>query len=94
MGKQGKFLHEVLHPTDWEMLQATYATAEFENIWQSLSVMGNLFRKVAKDVANTLNFTYPEEDDQKVTAFIRLIRTLPEDADSFDILSADWDRKA
>jgi len=94
MGKQGKFLHEVLHPTDWEMLQATYVTAEFENIWQSLSVMGNLFRKVAKDVANTLNFNYPEEDDQKVIAFIRLIRTLPEDADSFDILSADWDRKA
>jgi aminoglycoside 6-adenylyltransferase len=89
MGKQGKFLNEVLLPTDWQRLEATYQDADFDHIWQSLFIMGDLFRKIAKGVADYFNFPYPEEDDQKVTSFIHLVSELPEDAESFDVSSAE-----
>lgn len=74
MGKQGKFLPEVLDRSEWDMLGKTYADFDSRNIWISLLMMGDLFRKVASLVADYFGFSYPLEEDQRVTAFLHQVR--------------------
>jgi len=81
-GKDGKYIKQALDPNLWTKLEATYSDAIFENIWNSLFSMGNIFRSTAKHVANVFGFTYPEKDDQNVTAHLLYVRQLPKDADT------------
>jgi aminoglycoside 6-adenylyltransferase len=79
-GKEGKYLKGSLGEDVWDMLVRTYSDARPDATWEALFVMGDLFRKVAKVVANTFGFTYPEQDDRNVSAYIRRIKALPRDA--------------
>jgi aminoglycoside 6-adenylyltransferase len=42
--------------------------------------MDDLFRQIAKSVADHFEFNYPEQDDARVSAFVRRVRSLPGDA--------------
>jgi aminoglycoside 6-adenylyltransferase len=79
-GKMGKYLKECLEPDIWRQLESTYADWQPEHIWDSLFTMGDLFRRVAKDVAKHFGFAYPELDDQNVTDYLQRIRSLPPDS--------------
>ena len=79
-GKMGKYFKECLEPEVWMRLESTYADAELKRIWDSLFVMGELFRQTAQSVARHFGFHYPEQDDENVTAFLHHIRKLPRDA--------------
>jgi aminoglycoside 6-adenylyltransferase len=79
-GKMGKYFKECLEPEIWSQLESTYADAQPEQIWDSLFVMGDLFRQTARDVAKHFGFSYPEQDDKHVTAFLHHVRKLPRDA--------------
>jgi aminoglycoside 6-adenylyltransferase len=79
-GKLGKYLKGSLEEDVWVMLERSYSDARPEAAWEALFVMGELFRKVAKVVASHFGFTYPEQDDKNVSAFIRRIKALPKDA--------------
>ncbi|HAL15935.1 MAG TPA: aminoglycoside adenylyltransferase [Anaerolineaceae bacterium] len=79
-GKFGKYLKAGLDNDLWQQLERTYADANPENTWQALFAMGSLFRRAAQRVAEAFGFTYPEQDDERVCAFIRRIRDLPPDA--------------
>ena len=84
MGKQGKFLKEILESSDWEMLENTYPDSNFENIWDAVFLMGSLFRKTAVVVGEFFGFVYPDQEDENVTEFLYTVRALPEYAVSFD----------
>ena len=79
-GKVGKYFKECLEPDAWIQLQNTYADAQPEHMWDSLFVMGSLFRQTAQDVAKQFGFHYPEQDDKNVTDFLHHVRKLPRDA--------------
>ena len=79
-GKLGKYFKECLEPEIWMQLQNTYADAQPEHMWDSLFVMGSLFRQTAQDVAKHFGFHYPEQDDKNVTDFLHHVRKLPRDA--------------
>jgi aminoglycoside 6-adenylyltransferase len=79
-GKMGKYFKECLEPEIWTQLENTYADARPEQIWDSLFVMGDLFRQTAQYVAKHFGFIYPEQDDKNVTAFLHHVRKLPRDA--------------
>jgi aminoglycoside 6-adenylyltransferase len=81
-GKFGKNLHSGLSEEEWHLLERTYADSDAENIWQALFSMGSLFRLVARTVAQKFNFIYPEREDEKVSAFIRMIHELPPNSES------------
>jgi aminoglycoside 6-adenylyltransferase len=42
--------------------------------------MGELFRRVAVPVANYFGYTYPYDEDERVTAHLLHVRHLPRDA--------------
>ncbi|WP_025679672.1 aminoglycoside 6-adenylyltransferase [Paenibacillus polymyxa] len=79
-GKQGKYLEKHLEPDHWTAYIQTFADADYEHMWQSLFIMGNLFREVAQKVANHYGYKYPIQDDQRVTNYLHHVNTLPADA--------------
>lgn len=79
-GKLGKYLEKYLEPDLWQMLLHTYSDADYDHIWDTLLTIGDLFRRTAIPVAEHFGFTYPFGDDQRVTAHLLHVRTLPRDA--------------
>lgn len=84
LGKQGKYLKAVLDDDLWNMLEATYADADYENNWRALFAMGSLFRRVARVVADSFGFAYPEQDDHNVSSYIQRIQKLPRDTQTIE----------
>lgn len=81
-GKIGKYIKQSIDPNIWIQLEHTYADSQSEHIWESVFVMGDLFRQIGQFVADHFGFHYPEQDDRKVTNYLRHIRKLPKDAKS------------
>lgn len=79
-GKDGKYFERYLEPELWEMLLATYTDASYERTWEALFTMADLFRRVALEVAEAFGFSYPHDDDARVSAHLRRVRELPADA--------------
>jgi aminoglycoside 6-adenylyltransferase len=76
-GKFGRYFSQYLEPELWDMLQKTYADARYENTWEALFAMCALFRLIASQVAEHFGFDYPHGDDDKVSAHLRHVRSLP-----------------
>jgi len=79
-GYLGKHLQQYLDPELWLMLKKTYSDADYENIWNALYIMGDLFRIAANQVAENFGFDYPHADDESVSAHLKHVRSLPKDA--------------
>lgn len=79
-GKYGKHLKQYFEPELWTMLEKTYSDTDFENTWDSLFMMCDLFRIGAKKVAEHFGFDYPRNDDEKVSAYLKHVQLLPRDA--------------
>lgn len=79
-GKHSKYLKRYLEPELWELFVKTYPDAEYDNIWQALFTMCDLFRKAAKAVGTHFGYPYPIEDDKRVFAHLQHVKALPRDA--------------
>lgn len=79
-GKFGKHINQYLEPELWALLEKTYADASYEKSWQALFVMSDLFRITAQQVAEYFGFDYPCSDDDRVSAHLKHVRSLPRDA--------------
>lgn len=79
-GKFGKYLRHCLEPELWALLLATYADADAEHTWDALFAMTALFRRTAVPVAEHFGYVYPFGDDNRVSAHLAHVRTLPSDA--------------
>ena len=80
-GKTGKYIKDDIEPALWSKLEDTYSDANFENIWESLFAMGDLFRITGRYVADTYGFNYPEQADLRVSKHLRHVRQLPGDSE-------------
>ncbi|MED3038037.1 aminoglycoside adenylyltransferase [Bacillus thuringiensis] len=81
-GKFGKHFEQYIEKDMWEQFKRTCSNAEYENIWESFFVMGDLFREVANEIANTYGYRYPQDDDDKVTNYLKHVKALPKDSTS------------
>ncbi|HYK72329.1 MAG TPA: aminoglycoside 6-adenylyltransferase [Pseudoneobacillus sp.] len=81
-GKFGKNFKELLKSDEWEEFVSTYSDANYENIWNSLFQMCELFRKIAIRVANHLNYRYPYEDDKNVAEYLKKVKNLPKSSNT------------
>jgi len=79
-GKLGKYFEKCLEPKHWEAYVKTFPDAEYENIWQALFVMCDLFRETAMEVAHHFGYEYASDDDRRVTDYLQHVRKLPPDA--------------
>ena len=79
-GKLGKNFKNVFEQEFLSEIESTYSDANFERNWESLFTMTALFRKIAHQVALTFSFEYPQGDDDRVSAHLRHVKSLPRDA--------------
>lgn len=79
-GKMGKYFKKYLPEPYWEKYKETYSDGNYENMWNSLFVTCDLFRTLAKDIAQKLKYTYPVNDDTNMTEYLKSVRELPADA--------------
>lgn len=79
-GKCGKYLPRYVEESIWHDYLLTYPDAEPEHIWQSLFQMSELFRTLAKQVAAHFRYTYSENDNQRVSNYLKHVHDLPADA--------------
>jgi aminoglycoside 6-adenylyltransferase len=79
-GKLGKYFEDFLESEDWKAFVSTYTNGNYENIWESLFIMCELFRKNAIAVSSHFGYTYPDQDERHVMEYLRRVRVLPKDA--------------
>ncbi|MGM0901728.1 MAG: aminoglycoside 6-adenylyltransferase [Bacillota bacterium] len=79
-GKMGKYFKNYLPKTYWEIYLKTYSDHNYDNFWDSIFITCDLFRLLAKDVAENLSFTYPVDDDKNMTNYLKYVRNLPSNA--------------
>lgn len=79
-GKMGKYYKRYLPEPYWEMYKRTYSNSCYDNMWDSIFVACELFRTLAKDVAEAFLFTYRVDDDTNMTEYLERVRKLPKDA--------------
>jgi aminoglycoside 6-adenylyltransferase len=79
-GKLGRHLERCLEPELWAQLLRTYADADYTRTWDALFAMGDLFRTAACRVAEHFGFEYPHGDDERVSAHLKHVRSLPRNA--------------
>ncbi|HWO74432.1 MAG TPA: aminoglycoside 6-adenylyltransferase [Bacillus sp. (in: firmicutes)] len=80
-GKLGKYFKKFLPEHYWEMYKKTYSDSHYDNMWASIFVACDLFRKLAKEIAENLSFTYPIADDTNMMKYLKRVRELPADAE-------------
>ncbi len=73
-GNLGKGLKKRLPPEIWSQLEGTYVGAGITDNWEALFRTMALFRRVAIDVADDLDYAYPHDLDQRVTAYVRAMK--------------------
>jgi len=84
VGKVGKYLEKLLPSVIWQDFVSTYPGVGEDEIWTALFKAGDLMRQVAIPVAQNLGYTYPSQDDERVSLYLKHVKTLPKDATSFD----------
>ncbi len=81
VGKMGKYFKKYLPEVYWGLYKETYSDSDYEEFWDSIFITCELFRGLASDVAEQLLFTYPIDDDQKMTEYLKHVRNLPAGAE-------------
>ncbi|MEN2465118.1 aminoglycoside 6-adenylyltransferase [Ornithinibacillus sp. FSL M8-0202] len=79
-GKMGKYFERYLPDEYWKMYRRTYTDGDYENTWDGLVITCELFRLLAREVANHESFHYVETDDQNMMKYLARVRALPKDA--------------
>lgn len=82
-GPIGRRLKLWLRPDLWTELESTYTGAGIEANWEALFRTIALFRRVANEVGALLGFNYPQELDQRAVAYLRRIKNLDRQAETF-----------
>jgi len=80
VGKMGKYFKRYLPVPYWQQYEKTYSDHNYEHFWDSIFITCHLFRTLAIEVAEQLSFTYPIEDDQGMSEYLKHVRHLPSDA--------------
>jgi aminoglycoside 6-adenylyltransferase len=69
---RGRFLEEWAHPRALKALRRTFAHYDEDNVKHVLFAAMDMFRWMATETANKLNYPYPTKADKYVTNWIRM----------------------
>ncbi|HEY7501555.1 MAG TPA: aminoglycoside 6-adenylyltransferase [Vicinamibacterales bacterium] len=73
-GDLGRGLAKQLDPATWSELASVFAGSRLEDNWDALFRAMQLFRRIARDVADRLALEYPMDLDARVTAYVESVR--------------------
>lgn len=73
-GKCGKFYQRYLPAPLWQRYVQTYSLAQTEEIWRSGWVLCDLFHDLALTVAETLHFSYRQQEEDGLRHYLAILR--------------------
>jgi aminoglycoside 6-adenylyltransferase len=73
-GIHGRGLKQLLPANIWSQFASTYVSLDVEETWAALDRVIALFRQIAPEVGNALGYTYPQQVDDQVSAYLEAIR--------------------
>ena len=73
-GKDRKYLKRYLPPALYAQYAATYSGSDYDDIWTAVFTMCELFHTVAQTVAQQFGFTYQQEEEDGIRAYMRMVR--------------------
>jgi aminoglycoside 6-adenylyltransferase len=82
-GPYGRGMKKHLRADLWAEFETTYTGAELEENWQALFRTIELMRRVASEVGKHLGHTYPDELEQRVVNYLRKVKQLDRNAETF-----------
>jgi aminoglycoside 6-adenylyltransferase len=74
-GVNGKGLRRHLPEHLWTEFELTFAGGSIRENWDSLFGLMSIFGSVAREVAESLGYRYPDELDRRVTEFVRAMHS-------------------
>ncbi len=74
VGQHGRGLERLLPSDLWSEVVGTYVGPGIEDNWDALFRMTALFGRVATEVGAALGYSYPQEIDDRLTAYLRNVR--------------------
>lgn len=74
IGKFGKYLEHYLEPELWDKFKNTYVDANYENMWDALFLMCELFNDVAIKVSSHYDYPYDEHEYQDVVEYLKAVQ--------------------
>ncbi|MBW9169901.1 aminoglycoside 6-adenylyltransferase [Clostridium estertheticum] len=84
VGKCGKWFNRFMKKGLYDEFISIYSGIDYYDIWIKLFKAEELIRTSGMELSNMLGYKYPMEYDINVSEFIRKIRALPNEAQSFD----------
>jgi len=75
-GKAGRNMKHYIPPDLYDKILATYPDGSVSNIWNSLFLMIEIFSKLARKIAQAMNFGYNKGEEQNVTDYLKQIHTM------------------
>jgi aminoglycoside 6-adenylyltransferase len=78
-GVHGRGLERRLPADLWSELASTYVGPDLEENWTALFRTTALMRRVAQEVGHALGYVYPQQVDDRVSAYLSAVRELAPD---------------
>ena len=75
-GFMGRRLEDVIAPDAWAQLETTFVGSGAEENWEALFRTVDLFRTTARVVAGQTGYSYPEELDRKMMAYLAGVKDM------------------
>ena len=82
-GVYGRGLQKRLKADIWAQLESTFVGAGMEENWEALFETIDLFRRVAREVADHLGYAYPHDLDRRVLEYLQRVRSLERGEEDF-----------
>ena len=77
-GALGKHYQKYMPTTLWERYASTYTGPDYEEMWDSIFTIAELFRELSLTVASHFDFKYPFQDEQNMIKYLQQVRFLPD----------------
>lgn len=74
VGCCGKYLEKYIDLDLWEKFKKTYVDYEWENMWQALFFMFEIFDHAAKIVSRHYRYFYNEKEHKEIIEYLRSVR--------------------
>lgn len=74
IGNHGKYIENHLEPGIWQEFLKTYANAEYNNMWDSLFKMCELFNELAIKVSLHFGFSFNQKEFNNVVAYLHEVK--------------------
>lgn len=74
--KHGRYFKHYLDAKMWKEYESTFAAADLEENWQAFFHMLSFFSKLAKIVAASLGYAYPQALETEIIAYCRSIKNV------------------